>query len=128
MKKTIYIAFLIGYTALQMSFKSKEPSVIFDKISVKLSEIKNIENGRIKYRFQFLNNTKKPIHILDLHTSCTCTIGLASKGDIQPNKKGFVELTANVESLKQNLRVEAVIKFNTPDAPFHKVSIVYDKK
>lgn len=128
MKNIILESFLAIVLFLNMSFANLVPPVIFERISIKLSEIKKINNGNVSYRFNFKNNTKKPIKIVYANTSCTCTIGSYSKEEVLPGKFGYVELATKIESLKKNGTVEGIIKLNTKISPFYKVSIVYDKK
>ncbi|RZK47986.1 MAG: DUF1573 domain-containing protein, partial [Pedobacter sp.] len=94
----------------------------------KLSEIKLGKDNKVSYKFVFKNKTTNSIKIIDVHTSCTCTARDYSKGDIKPNESGFIILTTNLESLKQNQKVDGVIKFNSKVSPFYKVSIIYDKQ
>jgi len=48
-------------------------------------------------RYEFENKNSGPVHILNVHPSCSCVSGTASKQTIDPGAKGQIDVTFDLE-------------------------------
>jgi hypothetical protein len=56
------------------------------------------EDGRVKHTFEFTNVCKKPITIINVRSSCGCTVPTWTKEPIAPKKKGEITAVFNPTS------------------------------
>lgn len=88
--KLLFLCFLYGTCSFAQVAKPLQfREEIFDFGSVKE------QAGPVTHEFSFINNSSRPIKILNVQASCGCTTPDWSKEPVAPGKSGFIQASFN---------------------------------
>lgn len=95
MKRTSLLILMIAVTTLMAvgQKKSKIVEMEFDKMEHQFGTLEYSADGSCVFKFK--NNSKKPIAITNVKSSCGCTSPSWSKEPIQPGESGIIDVVYN---------------------------------
>lgn len=92
--KHILITLVLSAFLLSGNAQTKVPNISFDKLAHDFGKIKE-EDGRVTYKFKFVNTGGSPLLIDTVRATCGCTAPSWTRKPIPPGGTGFVAATYN---------------------------------
>ncbi|MCR4834891.1 MAG: DUF1573 domain-containing protein [Bacteroidaceae bacterium] len=90
--KKLLITAVLALFAMTQTFAQKEASIEFEKTTLDFGDVKP-DQDILKGTFVFKNVGKSPLVVLQVLTSCGCTVATYTKEPVAPGKTGKVEVT-----------------------------------
>ncbi len=79
----------------------------------------------IKVAFVFENKGAKPVTVLGVDSSCTCTVPVYTRHPVAPGQRGEVILVTTYKQLKTSESVYAVVMTDSEQL-YHKIKLKWD--
>lgn len=77
-----------------------------------------IEQGKVAtHTFRIANSGSDPLTILDVESSCECTVPKVSKNEIAPGGKAQIDVTFDSKRFTGSVTKELTVRSNDPDEP-----------
>jgi len=107
-----FVFYVLFFSFSLSSFGQEKSTLVFNNVAYDFGTINEVE-GKVSYRFVFLNNGKTPIIIRNVDASCGCTSPKWSKKPILPNKEGWVDVVFNPRNRPGNFTKTLKVYSNT---------------
>lgn len=100
----------------------KLPKIYFKETQHDFGVVK--EGEVVSYTFNFSNNGKATLDIIDIKTSCGCTAALVSNKQIPPGKEGTLKVDLDTKNRQGRMSRTITVISNDPEEP-NKVLTIY---
>lgn len=107
-----FVFYVLFFSFSLSSFGQEKSTLVFNNVAYDFGTINEVE-GKVSYRFVFLNNGKTPIIIRNVDASCGCTSPKWSKKPILPNKEGWIDVVFNPRNRPGNFTKTLKVYSNT---------------
>lgn len=94
-----------------------QPQLKFEQVEWNFGDIAE-DGGKIEHTFTFVNNTSKPVVILDVTTGCGCTTSSYSRKPIMRGERGEVTVVFDPMNLPGRVTKSASILTSASTKPF----------
>ncbi|MDX1627545.1 MAG: DUF1573 domain-containing protein [Fulvivirga sp.] len=108
---TTFFYFLVSF-----GYSQVVSEITFSEKSYDFGEIKE-EAGPVTHEFKFINNTEKPVKILDVRASCGCTTPGWTKEPVAPGASGYVQAQYNPKNRPGGFNKSLTIQTDYSDQP-----------
>ena len=93
--KKLFITAVLALFAMTQTFAQKEAIIEFESTTLDFGDVKP-DQDILKGTFVFKNVGKSPLVILQVLTSCGCTVATYTKEPVAPGKTGKIEITYDI--------------------------------
>lgn len=109
-----YVTFFLLLTATLLNVGAQE--VVFDKTTHDFGTIEE-RGGMVSHTFSYTNETKEPLVIFDVYTTCGCTMPKFSKTPLLPTESA--QITITYDPINRPGRIAKSIRIVTNQGAFH---------
>lgn len=84
-----------------------------------------VKEGQVlSHNFIFKNESKKPLIIKELHSSCGCTVSEAQKKELSPGESTPIEVKFKSKGYSGNIRQFVYLHTDSPDEPIIRFVVI----
>ena len=109
--KTLFLS-IIFFTTYTAVFAQNKAHINFDVKKHDFGKIYQNKDSVVSVKFYFENTENLPLIILNVTTSCGCTISEWTKEAVEKNQKGFVKVSFNSKEISGSFSKSIYVKSN----------------
>jgi len=110
------LLFVSLFLVSSMAFGQLAEEISFSEKQYDFGTVKE-EEGPIVHEFKFINNSDKPVKILNVKASCGCTTPAWSKESVEPGESGFIQAQYNPRNRPGKFHKSLTINTDYSDQP-----------
>ncbi len=115
--KIVFLLIFCSWAGFVWAQSTVQPQLKFEHTEWNFGDIAE-DGGTVEHTFTFVNNTTKPVVILDVTTGCGCTTTSYSRKPIMQGERGEVTVVFNPMNLPGRVTKSASILTSASSKPF----------